>query len=553
MKTKTFTISIVLLLSIVNTFAQKGNIVINFSGKDAVSNATVPLGNVYVENLSANCDTTVYGDNPYLYLEWVSGIDDNFVSKSSPFELEPNYPNPFSSTTKFNIYIKNQESLKIILCNAYGAVVSELKKELNHGLHTFEIGAAKDNLYFLTVSNGKISKSIKLISFRHGINKNQGIKYLGMGNNNGYKSSNEISSFVFQPGDQLLMRTNPPGYYENTMYDNPSENKNYIFELQPESTITLPTVNTSQITNITQTSATSGGNVSNDGGATVTTRGVCWDITPNPTISDNFTTDGGGTGSYTSSLSGLTQNTTYYVRAYATNSAGTNYGNQINFETIAGNNCPPSINDIDGNTYNTVQIGTQCWMAENLKTTTYQNGAPIPNVTDDNSWANLTTGAYVWYSNAIVFKNMYGALYNWYAVSDPNGLCPTGWHVPTHNEWTDLTNSIGGSGSPYGSELKSCRQVNSPQPWPCNTSDHPRWNEYDVNHGTDDHGFSGLPGGARHNEGPFPPVGEGAFWWSSTQQSTGYAWGRNLFYSQGDMSVTYFKYQFGESVRCLKD
>lgn len=141
-------------------------------------------------------------------------------------------------------------------------------------------------------------------------------------------------------------------------------------------------------------------------------------------------------------------------------------------------------------------------------------------------------------------------------------LCTIGMQLATQMDFALLVgmyllimsgHSIGGSGSPYGSQLKSCRQVNSPQPWPCNTTDHPRWNEYDTNNGTDDYGFSGLPGGARHNEGPFPPVGEGAFWWSSTQQSTGYAWGRNLQYSHGDITVTYSQYQFGESVRCLKD
>ena len=170
----------------------------------------------------------------------------------------------------------------------------------------------------------------------------------------------------------------------------------------------------------------------------------------------------------------------------------------------------------DGQSYTTVQIGTQCWMAENLRTTTYQNGTPIPNVTENSHWSNLTTGAYVWYNNDISWKDKYGALYNWYAVVETNGLCPTGWHVPEHDEWTILTDFIGGTVSPHGNKLKSCRQVNSPLGGDCNTSEHPRWNEHSTHYGTDDYGFSSLPGSFRSETGTFYNIGARGFWWSST-------------------------------------
>ena len=157
--------------------------------------------------------------------------------------------------------------------------------------------------------------------------------------------------------------------------------------------------------------------------------------------------------------------------------------------------CGDVLVDIDGNTYNTVQIGDQCWMKENLKTTTYRNGTAIPNVTDANAWSNVHYGAYVWYDNDITWKDKYGALYNWFTTVDANGLCPTGWHVPTNDEWTALTDYIGGTGSPHGNELKSCRQMNSPLGGECNTNEHPRWNASHIHYGTDDYGFSGLPGG----------------------------------------------------------
>jgi len=219
--------------------------------------------------------------------------------------------------------------------------------------------------------------------------------------------------------------------------------------------------------------------------------------------------------------------------------------------------CPgmPTIADIDGNVYNTVLIGAQCWMKENLKTTTYRNGTAIPNVTDANAWSNLTTGAYVWYDNGISWKDSYGALYNWFTTVDPNGLCPTGWHVPTHDEWTVLTDNIGGTGSPHGNELKSCRQVNSPLGGDCNTSEHPRWEEdiYMGNYGTDDYGFSGLPGGFRVTFGNFDPIGLTGYWWSSTEYSSLYAWFRYLSCNSGNVSLLITDKRNGYSVRCLRD
>ncbi|MBN1338155.1 MAG: PKD domain-containing protein [Bacteroidales bacterium] len=217
--------------------------------------------------------------------------------------------------------------------------------------------------------------------------------------------------------------------------------------------------------------------------------------------------------------------------------------------------CSDPVTDIDGNVYNTVLIGSQCWMKENLKTTTYKNGASIPNVTNGYNWSNLTTGAYVWYDNNIIWKDKYGALYNWYATVDPNGLCPSGWHVPTHNEWTALTDHIGGTGEPNGNKLKSCRQVNSPLGGGCNTSEHPRWEEdpFYGNYGTDNYGFSGLPGSERDNYGNFDTIGYYGTWWSSTEYSSISAWYRNLFWCDGDVSAYNYNKRNGFSVRCIID
>nr|NQU92392.1 T9SS type A sorting domain-containing protein [Bacteroidota bacterium] len=220
--------------------------------------------------------------------------------------------------------------------------------------------------------------------------------------------------------------------------------------------------------------------------------------------------------------------------------------------------CPGilTITDIDGNNYNTVQIGDQCWMKENLRTITYNNGVSIPNIQDSISWSSLTTGAYVWYNNDSYWKNYYGALYNWHTVIDNNAICPSGWHVPSHEEWLMLTDFIGGWIPPYGNMLKSCRQVNSNLGEDCLTSEHPRWEAYEDIYGTDDFGFSGTPGGNRYFEnGEFWGIGKLGFYWSTSEfpQVENAARLSGLLYNYEIFAHSYRHKNDGSSVRCLKD
>ena len=193
--------------------------------------------------------------------------------------------------------------------------------------------------------------------------------------------------------------------------------------------------------------------------------------------------------------------------------------------------------DYDGNAYTTFTIGNQVWMAENLRVTHYNNGDAIPTVTDNTAWTGLSTGAYCWYGNDQSANEKYGALYNWYTVDDSRGLCPDGWHVPTHVEWTTLTTYLGGT-SVAGGKMKATSDLwNSPNTDAANTSR-----------------FSGLPGGYRYYIGSFFYIGYYGFWWSSTESSSDYAWNRYLFYSVSYVTVTNSKVkQTGFSVRCLRD
>jgi uncharacterized protein (TIGR02145 family) len=231
-------------------------------------------------------------------------------------------------------------------------------------------------------------------------------------------------------------------------------------------------------------------------------------------------------------------------------------GNQTYiFQYAVGEPCPgtPTVTDADGNVYNTVQIGSQCWMAENLKTTTYGNGISIPHVTNDSIWRNITTGAYAWYDNDIGWENLYGGLYNWYATINVNGLCPTGWHMPSNNEWIELTDFIGGADSPHGNELKSCRQLDSPLGDSCNTMEHPRWNQNNDDWGTDYYGFSALPGGNRNSFGTFNGLATGGNWWTSTVYSSTNAWYRSLYYFNGFVEAGDKNKIKGFSVRCIRN
>lgn len=298
--------------------------------------------------------------------------------------------------------------------------------------------------------------------------------------------------------------------------------------------VSLPILTTTNVSSITYTTAITGGNISSDGGAFVIVRGVCWSTSPNPTIAlSTKTTNGSGTGIYTSNINGLTAVTTYYVRAYATNCIGTAYGNEVSFTTTTS--LFPVL-DIDGNGYDTIHIGFQVWMKQNLKTTHFKNGATITYPgTDNAAWQYNTNGAYAWYNNdSATYKNTYGALYNWHAVNTGN-LCPTGWHVPTDAEWTVLTSYLGGE-SIAGGKLKATTLWDSP-----NTG------------ATNETGFSALPAGAHGNNGTFIVIGGYGYWWSSIEIDTTTAWVRKISNNSSNVDRAIGVKSAGFSVRCLKD
>lgn len=198
--------------------------------------------------------------------------------------------------------------------------------------------------------------------------------------------------------------------------------------------ITAPAVVTLVVDSVTDVSATSGGNVTDDGGDQLTERGVCWSTWHTPTIDQNRTLDGMGAGSFHSQITGLDPSTTYYVRAYAKNSHSTSYGEIISFTTL-----DEVVVDVDGNVYAVVEILNQTWMAENLRTTRYNDGTSIPYATDNNRYVEN----YCWYNHDRETNGeLYGALYSAPAASSEK-LCPAGWHIPSYGEWQTLAGTLG--------------------------------------------------------------------------------------------------------------
>ncbi len=699
-----------------------------FIGKDSLTQNLISLDSVYVKNLTENCDTLLFGPVPVLTLiaSWPVGIGEKNDNNSGSFVLKQNYPNPFQGTTIVSIYREYGGTLNLILFDELGAKLSEYHHEFEKGFNSFVISSSENKMLILSVFDEKNNRSIKIISAGQG-NSNNTIQYLGHipdFEKNNLKDQNN-SQFIFYLGNQMMYTAYSNGYNEKILYDSPIASKTYYFNmtmyylpsvttspvtnitqtsatcggdvtsdggtavtskgicwgtspaptiagnhtmdgsgtgpfisyltgLSPNTqyyvraygtnsvgtgygnevtfttgqsttppvvttaavtnitqttatsggtvtsdggaavtargvcwstssgpttagshtidgtgtgtfvsnitgltggtlyyvrayatnsvgtsygneltftTLNLPTVTTAAITNITQTTATSGGTVLSDGGATVTARGVCWSTTSGPTISGNHTIDGTGTGTFVSNLTGLTGGTLYYVRAYATNSIGTSYGNELTFTTSnsGGQPCPgmPTVT-YEGKTYNTVQIGTQCWFKENLNVGTKILG----------SQSQTNNGIKEKYCYADMESNcdVYGGLYQWdeamqYSpTAGVSGLCPSGWHIPTDTEWDTLNNYLGGA-SVAGGKMKEMGLVHWASP---NTS------------ATNSSGFTGLPGGYYSSNLTF----NGYFWSSSENVSN--AWARYLSYNYPDLSKDQYIKTKAHSVRCIQ-
>ena len=599
-KKKIAIIHAIVLFSIISTNVNAQQVVLTFTGRDSV-NHYVQLNRVAITNLTKSWQETIIWPDTVLIMQNGTGIEDYI--ENGGFSLSQNNPNPFSRTTDVSLTTCEERLTQIEISDVNGHVVEKFDFSPQPGIHQFRVTLSAAGTYIMTARQNGQTSSIKMVCYGGGgtnvidylgmvqtitfvlkstttnpFNFGDMMEYVGYATINGNEvESQRISqaqgasqTFVLQfdvSQNQLpaltthavnnittssatvggtvtadggatvfdrgvcysttqmptvsdncvhigqgtgLFSDNLTGLTANTTYYVRAYAMNsvgtaYGNEVLFTTTmaVQLPTVITTTVSNITETTAFSGGNVTFDGGATVTARGVCWSTSHNPTVNDSHTTDGNGMGSFTSNIAGLTASTTYYVRAYAINSAGTAYGDEVSFTTAqVPFSCGTStLSDIDGNMYNTVQIGNQCWMKENLRTTHYSDNTAISH------GVSLSSDVpYYYYPDSSYYNvSTYGLLYNWKAVmhssssstinpSGVQGICPNGWHVPSEAEWVQLTDYVS-SQSQYACGSNSsniAKALANNTGWESSTTTCAVGNTQSNNNAT---GFSAMPAG----------------------------------------------------------
>jgi len=323
----------------------------------------------------------------------------------------------------------------------------------------------------------------------------------------------------------------------------------------------LPEVITFPANKISQFKASGGGVVLDEGSSEITSRGLVWRKTPGVTLENTgaMTVDGDQTGAFLTTINRnsdtdllLDSNTTYYMRAYAVNDLGVGYGEELSFTTMENffMEGEPVV-DGDGNTYRTVVYEKEgmTWMAENLRTTSFQNGDAIPFLSDMEAWDNDSIGAYCYWENDPYFIEDYGNFYNYFVVKDPRELCPAGFHVPSSAEWAELRDHItdfSSSQTSTSSQLKDAGDV--------------FWSPSNINSGNDFSGFSARGAGIRPASvfGDFQLLQTATYFWTTSEFDAGFG-GLGVFaFSIGtsDDPVIIGSgniENIGHSIRCLKD
>ncbi len=303
----------------------------------------------------------------------------------------------------------------------------------------------------------------------------------------------------------------------------------------------IETIETSEVQNISINSAICGGMLKTTAINTITYKGICWNTSGNPTISDSIKVVVNSADSFKVSLTGLKNAATYYIRAFAISDAGTSYGSEKSFTTIEVS-ISSSISDIDGNSYNTVKIGNQYWMSANLKTKHFNNGDSI--ATTNPATADISqepSPTYQWaYAGNENNVDTYGRLYTWNVVNDSRKLCPVGWHVPSSEDINTLVSSLGGF-EEGGAKLKETglQHWHEPNSEADNSSE-----------------LTAVPAGLRDADNTFSGLGYYGYWWTNSIQTIlgkEYAVFISLSYSDKKIGGFPSDKMVGISIRCIKD
>ncbi len=577
--------ALLLCFFVLFTIAGLAQVTITFTGRDG-GNHHLPLTYVSVTNVTKGWQEYLFWPDTVLTIQNGTGIQDMETTNALSLQISPN---PFQGIADVTLSVAEGGLVALEIADMNGHLVGTNDySPLQPGTHRFRVTLAHAGAYVMTArQNGKTS-SVNLVCTGGG--KANTIDYMGVtetGDQMVTTTKSHTRGLVTRPfdlGDQMeyvgyaIINNNEE---ESQHLELPlADAQTYIlpFSATP---VGLPVVITANVTNITDNSAVCGGQVTNDGGDTATVRGVCINLLPNPSLANRHTVDGTGMGTFISQLTGLSSNITYYVRAYATNHLGTVFGEEKSFiipikpegDALS---CPgmPTVTDVDGNVYNTVQIGQQCWMRENLRTKRYSDGTLVLAGTS----ASTTIGYWYYPMNYAEYEVTYGLLYNWPAVmhgasgsnanpSGVQGICPDGWHVPSDAECTQLLdyvnsqsqNVCGGIDYQIGrslaatvgwdlSGLADTCTVGNPNLFANNTT-----------------GFGALPAGfysvssAPTVGSEFGGLGYVTFFWTSTGTYNSYGYYDIYYWGLHSNYESVFHNDFvdadgeGQSVRCVKN
>ncbi len=602
---------------------QAGNITLRFTSNHHC--AYVPTDSILIENLTRGGSISLYHPDTTLTL-----VTTNIAHPENlPGELflSQNYPNPFSGITNFNIGIPEKDIVRIRVFDLMGRELAAREQSLTPGVHQFAFHACNKQVYFLNVqSNNSFSQQMMLQPGKSD-RTTSSISYLGHAQANAYQADLKDAGFMFEPGDELrfvsYVTANHGGIVSDVIVDAPQSDTDYFFDIENEEP--LPPSEISGDTRVPANEADLLYTVEAVPGLSYewTVPGG-WTILEGQGSSEIRVQAGSASGNIdvaayngcgTSPQSTLAVTVLYSLNLAASPATGglcTGEGLYEVGEEVSITANPASgylfikwtdlqdvevstdadytfmmpqahityiahfeigegpgggVTDIDGNHYNTVNIGGLEWMASNLRTSRYRDGSEIPGGFDAAEWNNNTSGAHAIYDHSNVpgidsekeMVEAYGKLYNFYAVEDERGLCPVGWRVPTDAEWTGLTSYLinnydNVSFGNVANRLKSCRQVGSPLGGDCDTDEHPRWNAHTTHYGSDDFGFAALGAGIRGgSEGMFQGIGTDGIYWTSTQFTSNVYWTRYILVDNGMVFRIGHDRNMGFSVRCVRE
>ena len=542
---------LLILLMLAALATQSQSIVLEFHANHTC--AQVNLDSIWIQNLTQGGKMVLYyPDNIAVFV--VTDIGD-FDPEHNHLYVFQNYPNPFFALTYIDVYLAKPDEVSLNVYDLKGRTVSRHEDKLEEGMHQFSFSAGVEKTYILTVtSNNYVEKQIMLQMGVAGSATSE-ITYLGASAEEVPKTTPKSPDFNFNPGDNLRFTgfvTDTGGNMDyGVINDSPEASTEYLFD-------------------IANTIPEKPSEISGEDSVLVYTTGLVYEVEEVEGMTYLWSVPDGweitqGQGSHAITVDAGNDSGDISVRAE--NSCGMSEASVLSVD-VYNDQEPGTVTDIDGNVYQTVIIGDQEWMAENLRTTRDADGNDITRYCYVNNTENC---------------NLYGGLYTWHTVmngqssssinpSGVQGICPTGWYVPSHHEWTQLEqyicNALGNSncgtkfpydhstsgwrGTNEGNALKSCRQVGSPLGDDCNTDEHPRWNLHSTHYGFDAFGFSALPGGARWTVGSFYNFGTGGYYWSSTEYSSEYAWRRTMLHNYGSVARGDFNKAYGFSLRCVR-